>query len=285
MSIKQTEDQSTGYSFILSLILHTLFLIFSGKLVYSRPAELRVEVDLKTLPSQVANQPINQAIPQPVRNIPRPYQRTKANLKSQAEKMAPKSLATVIPISPKPLAVAQAFANQTVASCQKVDWQQHRAKEGAVEKIYLPLTETDGASVSTKGVTGQIKGFSPGWFPGHIQASSEPFGQPEAYLADEHIVYDSYRWIIRQHIEEHKRYPLLATRRGLEGRVGLRFLLYRDAHVEKIEVTKSSQVSLLDEAAMRAVKEGNPFPTFPESIYRDSMLIEITLSFELRGRI
>ena len=74
------------------------------------------------------------------------------------------------------------------------------------------------------------------------------------------------------------------VKKGLEGAADVRFLLHSNGKIERVEIIKSSQIPLLDEAAVRAVREGNPFPPFPESISQDSMVIEVTLNFELHGR-
>jgi protein TonB len=60
-------------------------------------------------------------------------------------------------------------------------------------------------------------------------------------------------------IEQHKRYPWLARRRGLEGEVELGFRVMPDGSVADLRVERSGG-ALFDEAAMAAVREAAPLP-------------------------
>ena len=148
---------------------------------------------------------------------------------------------------------------------------QKTASAEAVEKILIPLS--DSLKQSSVGLIDQIKTVSPFQAPSRIKIAYDTFDQTLAYQG-----------AIRRRIEEHKRYPPFAVKKGLEGSVDVQFLLYSNGRAEQVEIVKSSQIVLLDEAAVHAVQDGNPFPPFPESISQDSMLIEVTLNFELHRR-
>ena len=150
-----------------------------------------------------------------------------------------------------------------------------QAQERTAEGI-LCLRLTPGgphaANVSSQvaDAAGQVKGIpTPANFP--LKAGSGRFDPSLAYQK-----------ALCERIEHHKSFPFQARRKGWEGSVIVRFLVHRDGHVEHIEVISSSAIALLDEAAIRAVKEGNPFPPFPEGMRKPSLWFKVQLVFVLQ---
>lgn len=87
---------------------------------------------------------------------------------------------------------------------------------------------------------------------------------------------DVRRKIIEQ-IQKHKKYPLAARKRSLEGDVELSFLIYCDGTVHDIRVVRSNAGVLLREAAVNSVKL-----SFPVEIELESPLhMDVTLRFTL----
>lgn len=86
---------------------------------------------------------------------------------------------------------------------------------------------------------------------------------------------------VRHRIDRYKHYPYVARRRHIEGRVTVRFVIRPDGTVENLEVVKRSSSNLLDEAAVKAVKDASPFPGFPREILSRPLAVEIGLVFEL----
>lgn len=243
MSSNKCKNQALRYFFLTSLALHAVFLFYLGRTVLQNRFERRIEVDLKSLASN-----------KPIRNVPRPYRRPKAAPKTREIKTPVKSL------------VHKPILSQTTV---EPSLDKKTASKEAIEKILIPLS--DSLKHSAFGVVEQIKAVSLPQVPTRIKVAYDTYDQTLAYQG-----------AIRRHIEKNKRYPPFAVKKGLEGSVDVRFLLYRDGLAEQVEIAKSSQITLLDEAALRAVREGNPFPPFPESISHNSMVIEVTLNFELR---
>jgi protein TonB len=243
MTNTKPENKAVRHFFLISLIFHTILLFYLGRSILTKRYNRRIEVDLKSLSST-----------KPIRSIPTPYRRPKAAPETKKIKTPVKSLV------PKPvLAHAPAKPQST----------QRAFSKDAVEKIQVPIH--DSLTSADAGIVGQIRGVAIPQVPTRIKAAYDTFDQTLAYQG-----------MVRRRLEEHKRFPPLAVRRGLEGRVGIRFLLHRDGHVEQVEVIKSSNISLLDKAALSAVHDGAPFPHFPESIPEDFLVIEVTLHFELR---
>lgn len=106
--------------------------------------------------------------------------------------------------------------------------------------------------------------------PASIESTAFNIDQTNAYLA---MIYSC--------LEKLKKYPLSAKRQGIEGRVGLAFLLHRDGTPGDIKITKSSHFPVLDKAAIETVKAGNPYPPFPEGIKEDSIWIDVPIIFDL----
>lgn len=91
----------------------------------------------------------------------------------------------------------------------------------------------------------------------------------------------AYRARVRQAVDAQKVYPRLARRMGEEGRVVLAFTLEADGRLASVRVVESSGSELLDEAALEAVREAAPFPSFPAGITRTRWEFTLPLTFSL----
>ena len=85
----------------------------------------------------------------------------------------------------------------------------------------------------------------------------------------------------RQRIQELVIYPLAARRRGLAGRVEVEVLLEPSGRVRDVTVVASSSHSLLDEAAIEAVRSLQPVP-LPEALPRRPLRVRLPIVFDLR---
>lgn len=86
-----------------------------------------------------------------------------------------------------------------------------------------------------------------------------------------------YSWLVR-----HKEYPLLASRRGLEGRPVVTVRIDRKGHVVSSRVSSPSRYSMLDEAAVAMVRRADPFPPVPEEVSGDSYEFIAPVDYRLR---
>lgn len=84
-------------------------------------------------------------------------------------------------------------------------------------------------------------------------------------------------WIAR-----HKTYPAEARARRAEGHVCVRVGVGRDGRVDAVDLTCSSGSDVL-EAAARRLFEGARLPTFPASMRRGNVTLELTLDYSLVG--
>ena len=101
-------------------------------------------------------------------------------------------------------------------------------------------------------------------------SSFSDYNTPSAYLE-----------MVRLRIESQKRYPLQARAAFKEGRVLVRFTITTDGGIRSLGVRKSSKTKVLDEAALKAVRSAAPFPAPPRHLFKEDILLELTIVFEL----
>jgi len=74
-----------------------------------------------------------------------------------------------------------------------------------------------------------------------------------------------------------------AARGRLYGSLVLTVAIKHDGELERVELNRSSGHRLLDEAALRIVRLAAPYAAFPESIRRDTDILEITRTWTFTG--
>ena len=97
----------------------------------------------------------------------------------------------------------------------------------------------------------------------------------------EYVTSSDYFEMVRLRIERHKKYPLSARTRQIEGRTTVRFVILTDGRVLDIKVVRRSRSSALDRAAINAIKKASPFPIPPAYLFKGSIPLELTIVFEL----
>ncbi len=90
-----------------------------------------------------------------------------------------------------------------------------------------------------------------------------------------------YQDMVRQRIEQARRYPPWAKRQGIEGAVHLNFKVLSGGLSEDILVVSSSGAKILDEEAVTTIRRANPFPPIPQEINQSSVAIEVIIVFAL----
>jgi periplasmic protein TonB len=85
----------------------------------------------------------------------------------------------------------------------------------------------------------------------------------------------------RERIQETVVYPLAARRRGLAGRVEVELLLEPSGRVRDLAVVSSSSHTVLDDAAVEAVRSLQPMP-LPEHLPRRPLRVRLPVVFQLR---
>lgn len=82
-------------------------------------------------------------------------------------------------------------------------------------------------------------------------------GQGKLRYLKEHFLY------IRNLIQKMVDYPILARKRGWEGKVTVSFIVASDGRAKNITIIQSSEKDVLDASAVAAVKKASPFPRPP----------------------
>lgn len=117
--------------------------------------------------------------------------------------------------------------------------------------------------------------------PVPVIAAPAPPPQPSNRMPDRSAERQNYLSLIQQSIEQHKRYPLVARRRHIEGRVNVRFVISPTGLIDKIEIVQSSGQEILDRATLKAVREASPLPPPPAGLFAEDTVMELTIVFKL----
>lgn len=87
---------------------------------------------------------------------------------------------------------------------------------------------------------------------------------------------------ILRSIERRKVYPQEARRERLEGRVLVRLVLREDGTYEEIQVAESSRFELLDEAALRLIRQIEGQHRIPTSFGKNKWVLRIPVNYSIR---
>ena len=88
-----------------------------------------------------------------------------------------------------------------------------------------------------------------------------------------------YQDIIKQRIEETRKYPEWAKQRKLEGSVHLRFTINSNGQLGTIQILRPSSYKILNQSALETVKNASPFAPIPEEIQKKSVNIEVSIVY------
>jgi len=91
-----------------------------------------------------------------------------------------------------------------------------------------------------------------------------------------------YQDMVKQRIEEVRRYPEWAKEQGIEGVAYLRFIVLANGNGQEIKLIHSSGSKILDQEAIDTIKRASPFPPFPKEIASSSIQMEVSLVFTLK---
>lgn len=111
--------------------------------------------------------------------------------------------------------------------------------------------------------------------------------QGESTAEQEEYAVRSYLGLVFQKLESHKRYPRIAERSGLNGRVVLRFTVRWDGEVLNPEVIEVAGHDSFRKAALQALARVGQLPQFPDEIGRRELVVEVPITYklDLKGEI
>ncbi len=97
------------------------------------------------------------------------------------------------------------------------------------------------------------------------------------------LKYQSYLIELKHKIEQYWEYPRMAAMRGWEGKLFIDLTIQRDGTLSEIKLSRSSRYSILDDAAITAIKLSAPFTTFPEDFDINEIKIHGQFVYTLLG--
>ncbi len=87
--------------------------------------------------------------------------------------------------------------------------------------------------------------------------------------------------MLKEMIEKYKDYPIMARRGRVEGTSVIRFMLARSGRIKNAVILRSAGSGLLDNAALRAVREAGGFPPLPPEIDGQEIPFDVPITFRL----
>ena len=83
-----------------------------------------------------------------------------------------------------------------------------------------------------------------------------------------------YMKMLKKRIESIWKYPKEAARRGISGDLYMKFSIKKDGRIDRIEILRTSGYRDLDEAAMKAIKNAEPFWPLPDDWDKETLEIK-----------
>jgi protein TonB len=91
-----------------------------------------------------------------------------------------------------------------------------------------------------------------------------------------------YSAIVSGAVGRKKVYPRLAVMRRWQGTADLKLQIAADGGLKALSVAHSSGFEILDDQAMKMVKEAMPLPTLPDGLRGREFVIDIPVAFKLQ---
>jgi protein TonB len=180
-----------------------------------------------------------------------------------------------------------------------------KAEGGAEKETGEPGGPEDktGTGPQAPEATAEGYGLAPG---GALSNALEPGGAERGRLFDRDIIaklsrkpessaregitfdttefkYYSYMRRLKEKIEGIWLYPPSAVSRGIYGDLYIRFVIKKNGKLGELEVVRTSGIRMLDEAAVRALKDADPYWPLPEDWGEDELIITGHFIYSLYG--
>ena len=92
----------------------------------------------------------------------------------------------------------------------------------------------------------------------------------------------SYTGSILQKIQEYKYYPISAKKNKVTGSVKISFTISSNGKISvEPKILNSSGNEILDDTALKIIKNSAPFPAFPQSIKEKELSLNVSIDFTL----
>jgi len=115
-------------------------------------------------------------------------------------------------------------------------------------------------------------------------------GMPKKNLGDNSVTLDtdefkfmSYNRWLKIKVESVLRYPELAAISGYQGTLYIKFDILKDGTLGDLELLKSSGYKILDDEALRSIRDAAPFQPLPDEWHMDRYSIRAAVIFYMNG--
>jgi periplasmic protein TonB len=115
-------------------------------------------------------------------------------------------------------------------------------------------------------------------------------GMPQKKPGDDSVTLDtdefkfiSYNRWLKIKVESVLRYPELAALSGLQGTLYIEFNIMKDGSLGDLELLRSSGYKILDDEALRSIRDAAPFQPLPDEWKMDHYTIRAAVLFYLSG--
>jgi protein TonB len=108
-------------------------------------------------------------------------------------------------------------------------------------------------------------------------------GEDSVTLDTDEFAFMSYNRWLKAKVERVLKYPELAAMSGLQGTLYIQFDIMKDGSLGSLELLKSSGYKILDDEALRAIRDSAPFQPLPDAWKKESYTIRAAVLFYLNG--
>lgn len=109
---------------------------------------------------------------------------------------------------------------------------------------------------------------------------SENLGLGVTDFGDTKQTFSEFLRIVRERIKEFQRFPPRVSKLEEGSTATIRFTLYKDGTIRDPIILTSSGSRVLDNAALSAVENAEPYPPFPDSHLANSIRLELPIIFQ-----
>ena len=135
---------------------------------------------------------------------------------------------------------------------------------------------SDSAEVTIR--TEQTKYYASSYTP-KIRKVEKIINHKQEPKIDYEKILSDYSYSIRMKVASAQVYPEFAREKNKQGKAILSIKLGRNGNVLNVSVGNSSGHEVLDEAAVKAIKDAAPYPKIPDKLNRQYVLLKLPISF------
>lgn len=168
----------------------------------------------------------------------------------------------------------------------KKDAAQQPGKEAVVESVSAGLRNgaSKKAAPGGRGLSPRQRLFAAEREAADVIAQKEEPGKDNGITFDtKELRYSGYMSRLQGRIEGIWKYPQEAASKGIYGDLRIKFTIKKDGMLGNIELARTSGHRSLDEAAMRALKDAEPFWPLPEEWSKEGLTIDGHFIYTLHG--